>query len=138
MEKLSSYKGNMTEKTFQNHLDFLFSLYTLNKVVHDPNSYLDDFFLIAQKYYKDVVRYAPILQEDANNKIAVRSIRQKLALDSETIALLLCEDACQPEVYSHASYRIWYRIRPTLFEMLEEVDQKYRSKTAELARKLFD
>lgn len=138
MDNLSDYKGNMTEKLFQKHLDLFFSLYTLNKEVNDQNSYWDDFFLIVQKYYREVFLYTTVLQEYANSKLSISSIRRKLMLDSQTIDLMLREDVCQTEVYNRISDHIWGVIRPALFEMLEEVDQKYRSKTAELARKLFD
>ncbi len=138
MDNLSDYKGNMTEKLFQKHLDLFFSLYTLNKEVNDRNSYWEDFFFIVQKYYREVFRYTTVLQECANSKLSISSIRRKLMLDSQTIDLMLREDVCQTEVYNRISDHIWGVIRPALFEMLEEVDQKYRSKTAELARKLFD
>lgn len=138
MDNLSDYKGNMTEKLFQKHLDLFFSLYTLNKEVNDQNSYWEDFFFIVQNYYREVFRYTTVLQEYANSKLSISSIRRKLMLDSQTIDLMLREDVCQTEVYNRISDHIWGVIRPALFEMLEEVDQKYRSKTAELARKLFD
>lgn len=138
MDNLSDYKGNMTEKLFQKHLDLFFSLYTLNKEVNDQNSYWDDFFLIVQKYYREVFLYTTVLQEYANSKLSISSIRRKLMLDSQTIDLMLREDVCQTEVYNRISDHIWGVIRPALFEMLEEVDKKYQSKTAELARKLFD
>lgn len=138
MDNLSDYKGNMTEKLFQKHLDLFFSLYTLNKEVNDQNSYWDDFFFIVQKYYREVFLYTTVLQEYANSKLSISSIRRKLMLDSQTIDLMLREDVCQTEVYNRISDHIWGVIRPALFEMLEEVDKKYQSKTAELARKLFD
>lgn len=138
MDNLSDYKGNMTEKLFQKHLDLFFSLYTLNKEVNDQNSYWEDFFFIVQNYYREVFRYTTVLQEYANSKLSISSIRRKLMLDSQTIDLMLREDVCQTEVYNRISDHIWGVIRPALFEMLEEVDKKYQSKTAELARKLFD